>query len=564
MTNKTPKEKEISVALNVMLLRNSTFEEWKDAISNYNESNVLKKGDDYVLYRKKGIKDYPDWLKSFQAKILGEDISGNFSKSSSDGLTLIKKVIKDEKEYLFALNFGQGRYNIKKSKICDDFGILIAQKFLLDKNAKVKNTQSRNIGGSPVNKKRTFANDLEENELFSLLDEAEITRELGIISDGTTEFSSIIGKYGPLNIKLKFKESDIPCFEKLTSTLNNMIDIYESAKDEDLSQFFKGVQIVDTETSERLFNTISTMIQAENNRFFLFEPECDYDLTAVNGFKYEIDGRKSEIFEKLNLSDYLSLRHNPTIDDLRNDNIVLINDSGHVAKKWSVLDTLYGEYVEENEAYILSTSKWNKIVKDKYERITQEIEDIEEIYNVPQSVKDSTVEKILEFKASEEYKEMKNKKVFKEDCFNRALSEEDGYVLFDKKCITIDKSPLEVCDVLKKEPLEFIHVKIGTSADKLSHLFSQGYASARYYAIDASTFTKLAEEKIGVKDFHLPEDIREQEITINYMILNKGTNQLSFLNKMSLIERIEDLKAFGFNVKLSWVNGVNLNPKESA
>ena len=161
---------------------------------------------------------------------------------------------------------------------------------------------------------------------------------------------------------------------------------------------------------------------------------------------------------------------------------------------------------------------------------------------------------------TEEY--TKTKKVLREDCFNKSLSEEKGYVLLDKKCIIIDNNSLEVCDVLKLNPLEFIHVKIGTDADKLSHLFAQGYASARAYTLNFDNYIEKVEEKIGNEEF-LPKNIKNNNVTINYMILNQGhKNELTFLNKMTIIEKIENMEAFGFKVKLSWVNDIDLYPKK--
>lgn len=552
-----------TVALNIMLLKNCTYENWKDAISNFHKKNIIKEASDYILYKKNGNKDYPEWLKTVQSKVLNESIEKYFNKNISEGLTIIKKVDKDGKEYVFALNFGQGRHNIVKTKICDTFGIFVVQKILLEKKAKIKNTQSRNIEGAPINKKRTFAADLEENELFNILDEAEITRELGVISNEDTDFSSLIGKYGPLNIRLKLKEENTCSFSYIDDTLKKLLDIYESVRPDDLAHLFKGLQIVDKDTSEKLFNEVPSLLISEASLFSLFEPECDYDLTQISGYKYETDSIKSKLFERLTLSDYLEVRPTPSLDNLQKDKILLLDESGRLSRSWTILDALYGELIKGNEAFILSNQMWHRIITDKFERVNRKISEITEVANISKNVKEKTTEKIKQYMQSKEYKEAKDKRIPREEYFNEALSEEEGNILLDQNFIKVEGNPIEVCDVLQVSPLEFIHVKIGRNADKLSHLFAQGYGSARCYAVYPKLYVTKVEEKVKAKisAFKMPQKVNTN-ITINYMIIDTmGKNKLTFLNKMSLIEKIENLEAFGLKVKLSWVNDICLYPK---
>ena len=50
-----------------------------------------------------------------------------------------------------------------------------------------------------------------------------------------------------------------------------------------------------------------------------------------------------------------------------------------------------------------------------------------------------------------------------------------------------------------------------------------------------------------------------QKYTIRYLIINGNTeNRLTFISKLALDKIITDLKGFGYNVKLSWVNQISL------
>ena len=567
--SKEPKKKDdkyISIPLNLMLLsEDCDISRLDEIFENYKKEkkrNLLASGNDYVLYMKCGEPDKPAWLNEFE-KIWKDDISHRFKNTCSQGLTFLKEIKKAEKKYIFAINYGYGWLNIKKNKINGKFGIYVASKIISDKEAKIKNSQSRNLDGAATNKKRMFSNSLSDNELFALLDEAEVTRELGAIADkGSTDFSSLVGKYGPLNIRLKIKDTadKSEIFNDVIDKLKHLIDLYENTNDSDLSLLFKGVRPTTVKESEELFNKLPNLLKDDNYNFCLFEPECDFDVINVNGYQYKIGEKNSEVYEKLDLKDYLALRTDVSLDNLKEDSVSIINFDNKVEKSWSILSAIYGEYISGQDAIILSNKIWHKIIKSKYERINKKIEDIECVYNVPDTLKSSTFNKIKEYMKTEECK--KTKKVLREDCFNKSLSEEKGYILLDKKCITIDNNSLEVCDVLKLNPLEFIHVKIGTDADKLSHLFAQGYASARAYTLNFDNYIEKVEEKIGNEEF-LPKDIKNNNVTINYMILNQGhKNELTFLNKMTIIEKIENMEAFGFKVKLSWVNDIDLYPKK--
>ena len=70
------------------------------------------------------------------------------------------------------------------------------------------------------------------------------------------------------------------------------------------------------------------------------------------------------------------------------------------------------------------------------------------------------------------------------------------------------------------------------------------------------------EEKMNNSEHSIGnEQNSHQEYTIRYLIINeKADNKLTFISKLALDRIITDLKGFGYKVKLSWVNGINLDP----
>lgn len=562
VTNK--KESNIIVPLTIILLNEDcNINNLSYFITDYTDKNIILKDSNYIFYKKNGIKDYPKWLKDFQKKVLNEPkIEKFYSKTISEGLTLIKEINHKEHHYTFAINFGQGRHNIIKERINNTFGIFVAQKILLNKQARVKIAQSRSIEGDPVNKNRMFANEIDQEALFALLDTDEVMRELNLLANNnSTDFSSVIGKYGPLNIKLKFKQDEIPCIKHIDKRIIDLIELYNCITDEQVALLFKGLQPVRKNKSEELYSSLCEKLLDNNNKMYLFEPEIDYDFMRISGVKYKIDGnfnKDEQPYAKLDFNDYLNLKNNPSLDDLKNDQVILLDEDGNICKCWNILEALYGEFKYEDGIYILSNEIWHKVEENKYNKINKIINDItDNKFVLIDDVKINTIKEIINYTKTNEYKISKDKRIPRESLFNIEFAKAYKYILLDKKLINIDGDPIEICDSYNQNGKEFIHAKIGTSADKLTHLFAQGYASARAYKMNTTNYINKVKTVAGINIPDTPIGA-----TINYLIINsKKVNELTFLSKMTLIEKIENLQAFGFNVKLTWVNDINIYPK---
>ena len=212
----------------------------------------------------------------------------------------------------------------------------------------------------------------------------------------------------------------------------------------------------------------------------------------------------------------------------------------------------------DNQVYILSNSIWYGLSKDKYERVNENINSIIDNIQVDEIVKTNTTNKILEAKI------LDKKHIDKERIFNKEFCNQISGELFDQisKQITIDDDKMEICDIFDPNNKEFIHTKIGTKAATLSHLFNQGYVSARAYASMKNIYVPKVNEKMNNSEHSIGnEQNSHQEYTIRYLIINeKADNKLTFISKLALDRIITDLKGFGYKVKLSWVNGINLDP----
>ena len=553
-----------TVSLNIMLIKTDcNLHDRNVYIDNYIENNIIRGGedsDDYFLYKSGHSGNKPNWVNEFDEKIWNDEIKNEFSNTASEGLSVIKKITYNNHDYLFAINFGQGRHNIIKNKIEETFGIYTAIA-LIEQGASIRRAGTRNISSNPRNTEFQNAQELSKDAFNAELEDNDIIRHLNAVADSPT-ISSVIGKYGPLNIRMRFKETEIPCWNYLDDRLKDLINLFENIQNnsEVVNKFFKGLQPLPSQKQNELNSILIDKINDDNSKFFLFEPEIDYDPTLISKIRYKLQSEPRTIHEdeKLSLSYYLNLKENLEELDFINDKIVLINEDGQKYKEWPIIKCLYGEMKIDDQVYILSNSIWYGLSKDKYERINENINNIIEDIQIEETVKANTTQKILE------EKNLNNKHIDKERIFNTEFCNQISGELFDQmsKQIIIDGDKMEICDIFDPNNKEFIHTKIGTKAATLSHLFNQGYVSARAYASMKSIFVPKVNEKMDNPEHSIENERNShQDYTIRYLIINeKADNKLTFISKLALDRIITDLKGFGYRVRLSWVNGIDLDP----
>jgi uncharacterized protein (TIGR04141 family) len=537
--------------LNVMLLADDVdFTEPDSFIKDYSSDKEINfdKGDvEAILYHKKGNIDHPSWVKSFINKIGGIDLRDIIPKNQSHGITLYIKV----GEKVFAINWGQGRFNTKQEKVDKKFGIYVANKLLnSESDTRIKSAQSRVNQTNPVNKERQYGEHISSDEIMLSMEDNEAFKELNIAIADSLDFLRMIGKYSSLNVLFAFEDDEMPALASLPIKLQKLLDVYASVDAEDIKKLFKGLFPVDLQTTQALNEQLVTEIFAEDTAFFLFEPEIDFDFSSVACFKVTAENQTATS-EELKLSIYTALRDTVTVDELNADILSIIDEDDNEIKQWSIFECLYGEMSFNGTNYILSHGEWFEVASDKYERITQKINAITtDELDVSDTVKTLAQERIQAAKDDPDIK-----KVDKERIFNTAWCEELAGELFDEisKQVVIYEDRFEVCDIFIPSEGKFIHVKFNSGANALSHLFNQGYVSASSFAKFEEKFIETINAHIPTADNHLAAPKTGK--CVHFVILNnRRENRLTFFSKMALEDRVTTLEAWGFVVKLSWIN----------
>ena len=418
---------------------------------------------------------------------------------------------------------------------------------------------------NPINKKKSYGKEIDYN-LYSLdLSDNDSIRSLNIKTN-LQDFSKIIGKYESLKIHCIFYKEEIPCLKFLDKKLKGLLDIYKSVTKEDKKQLYKGlVPITNNDEiifmNQKLENFLQSLDKNDNKdeSFILFPSDDNFDMELASSFSYSVNNINIDNeYETLWLKDYLKLQENISIDNLKKDRVFIKDTEGKKIKEWNIYEILYGELEKDSKTIcILSNGIWLETDKEKYDRVKKNVNSIvDNSFKISQNVKKETTKQIME--------EIKkgNTQRFKERIFNRILCSDLSGEFFDElnKQVTFEGDKIEICDIYLPSANEFIHTKIKHNSVNLGHLFNQGYVSGKSLCIFKEQFLEKV-NKLIVDSKNKLTTIDCKDYTIRFLILNpKTTNKLSYLTVMVLDSKINELKGYGFNVKLTWVNGIKLNP----
>ncbi len=501
-----------------------------------------------IIYHKEGVSGYPPWVKSFKSKIGGADLRDVIDENKSHGVSLYLEV----SNRVFVINWGiSGRFNTQQDKIDKEFGIYVANK-LLNSNSSthIKSAQSRVNQTNPINKERQYGQTISNEQLSLTMEDNEAFKELNITISDSTDFARMIGKYSSLNVQFIFQNNQFPVLRHLPLKLQELLDIYNSVGEEDIKKLFKGIfPVVDDTVTQALNANLKNALVEDDSLFFLFEPEIDFDFSTAENFRFTVDAEISDM-GVLKLSDYINIQDNLEMDSLNTDTLSIINEDGDEIKKWSIFECLYGENSFNGKNYILSLGYWFEVDAEKYKRISQKIDAIiTEDLEASDDVKERT-----KIKIQTEIDDPNIKKVFKEKIFNTFWCNDLNGELFDEasKQITLYEDKFEVCDIFIPDEKKFIHVKINSGINALSHLFNQGFVSASAFAKFKNKYIEEVNNNILVPQRYLTGS--KDDACIHFVILdNRIKPRLTFFSKMALEDSVTTLEGYGFIVKLSWI-----------
>lgn len=550
--------KVVKTNVTLMLANDVTLRNLSDVIEEFDESKIIypENYNTYldnascVIYRRQGNYKKPDWAEKLR-KTTGIDIANKLLDTLSQGASVLIPVTRNNKNYMFILNYATGHFSIKKSVINKYFGIYIAHKELVDGRASIKRGKSREISSNPINKDRMFGASVDDENFNIMLKDNEVIREVTAYAKDKKQFyHGMVGSYSSLNVTLNYildDEDENISLEQLKGSLCQLIDIYDSVTEEDKKKLFKGLSPV--EMTNDMKDIISEKLSNNLSDFFFFEPDTDINLAQIDHFK--IGDVESADFDIATYAKGQKL----TYQKLESENVIILDDDGRELKKWNLLDCLYGEFEANGSVYFISHGELFDINRDKYNDIKANIAMVEDKTVLLSSVGVDRANKNIQ-----NYIALGTKKVRREYCYNKEVSSELSAELFDNadKHIVVYDTQIEVCDVFIPQQKVFIHSKIRRGPDSLSHLFAQGLVSADTYAQIPERFVEAVNSKILDCTKHINENWRGS--TVKYIILTSSNveKRLPFFAQMQLNNVINDLRSKNFKVQLSWEDRINI------
>lgn len=235
----------------------------------------------------------------------------------------------------------------------------------------------------------------------------------------------------------------------------------------------------------------------------------------------------------------LALDRAPSLASLRTRHrLEMVSDTtGGVERHWRVFDALYWEAELGDGIYVLSEGAWLQVDPGYRDRIDAVLVDIPEaeLDRPPKDVEEHEID------------------------YNRRLAAHaPGRAFLDRSTARFEgeSGTVEPCDVLTPER-QFVHVKPETASTALSHLFSQGYVSARL-------FRTSRDFRLAVRGFlagspalavvpEEPPDTSQYEVVFAIV-----TNQaapigptLPFFSRINLARVLPDIESMGYRVRLA-------------
>jgi uncharacterized protein (TIGR04141 family) len=223
-----------------------------------------------------------------------------------------------------------------------------------------------------------------------------------------------------------------------------------------------------------------------------------YDPQSSSWVRYK-GFRSQKIFTDLDIRNY--------IDELTERSIKLLDQQSlarhhveqtdenaeRVGEEFSLYDCLVFEAELDDRKYVLSVGRWYEVAKTLAHEVRTFFEKVER-YELPPAL---SAENEVKYIA-------------------RLQTEKAEWVCMDRKLFrpTGAASDIEACAFLAL-PGHFIHIKDQSTSSKLSHLFNQGFVSARVFKTDGPFRTTLRANVLEVSNNRLGGDLPGETDRVN-------------------------------------------------
>lgn len=349
----------------------------------------------------------------------------------------------------FVFAFGQGRHLLRQDALVDDFGLRVAANTV--DPGEVRGVDARRFERGVVLTRRQGSRPGRAEGLG-----LQVDREMLQAIVGRSRRAGEGRIHGRKSLGMA-REVDLRHLERLGA---QMLADYASR------DFLDGFPTLERLQAEPKKSALAQRLDAElvgalkdpDSQGAYLAPPAILDWEGVSGFRFS--GESSTVRrEEASLNDYLVLRPDPTLADLHNDDLRVVDrNSIRALDRWPIYRWLVWERQDGDDAFVLSEGRWYK-VNGEY---------LAGIDSAARRVRPPALTMPVPARAS-----------MPEAEYNADLATGLGGVLLDKQLAQVgtERGRFELCDVFVP-PDKLIHVKRGIGSQELSYLFTQGVTSA--------------------------------------------------------------------------------------
>ncbi|PPG95667.1 DUF6119 family protein [Rathayibacter rathayi] len=469
------------------------------------------------------------WWKTYLS--LSDDLSQQ-SNSATAFVEIGKRI--------FVLAFGAGQYLLKEDSYVHDFGTRVVLN-AVDPN-KLKSTDTLDPESSQ--RRRTqipYDGDL---ALLSFTSDSSVLKSLtGKARSEHRDLVRSVTGAACLRVSTPAEPGDLKVL------LKRLHELYKSKK---FRKIFPTIAQIRPVTDPSKIDPLNARLVAS-----VFDISAPVVLTVPDVLDYgdetyvQFSGRGvSEIFDDVYIKHYREYLEGKgvtadsfTIDDLKHDELLLLDGSHDMKQRWSIFRSLVFEtQAGEGYSYHFSDGSWFRVATGLLESLKEFLD--------PYWI-DATLP-THEWTSEAEY--------------NIEASLATGSICLDQTNISPSgQAQLEPCDILRigEEGIEFVHVKIGTSSATLSHLFNQAANSVQMLKTNEEAVNKLLkfvkEKASGDTAQNVEEALKKKSYTVSIAIVShKRTPERKCMNlpifsRISLRRALVALKAMSVTTTVQLV-----------
>jgi uncharacterized protein (TIGR04141 family) len=266
------------------------------------------------------------------------------------------------------------------------------------------------------------------------------------------------------------------------------------------------------------------------------------DWADIHGFRY-LKAKRAMLHDDLDIATFRAEcgATNFTTDSLKQSFIFAISTRDDAPRaKWTAHKCLYAELEYQNKVYILNNGKWYQIANDFSEQISNDFATIGDAsIAFPDYVSGTELQ----------YNEEASNRLQQSFCMDQKLIPHGG-----------GRSKFEFCDIFTPNK-ELIHVKKYGGSSVLSHLFSQGMASAELFAGDPAfrrKVNKLLPRNLKVANPVVRPNIVEYAVVFAIISNSPKPLDIPFFSKVSLRTARKRLMNYGYKVAKAKIQKVEV------